>query len=224
MKVAIYARVSMDETFKDDKRYQEPENQLEPLRNWAKVQGWEVHKEYVDRGSGADPNREQFRLMMHEGMMNRFNLIIVWKLDRFSREQMSQVVGRIEKLRERGVGIQSLTESWLNTSKDNPMSELILAVMAWASNLERQKISERTKAGIQRLKNIGAWKGGRPRKTPDILLVCNKQEDNSYVCKKCEKKFKDEDTFVRKWNAHQKRHDWLDKHGLIEKVPLDPND
>jgi site-specific DNA recombinase len=164
MSIAIYVRVSMDETNKSDRRYQNPENQLIQLRNWAKQQEQEVFEEYVDRGSGADSNRPAFRKMIHDAMMLRFNTIIVWKLDRFSRETLSVVVGRIKKLSERGVAIKSLTEDWLDTSKDNPMSELVLAIMSWASNEERRKISERTKAGIKRLKAIGQWKGGRPKK------------------------------------------------------------
>lgn len=170
MKVALYARVSMDEAF-GDKRYQEPENQLVPLREWAARMGWEVKEEFVDRGSGADPNRPEFKRMMNEAMMMRFNNVLVWKLDRFSRETMSQVVGRIQKLKERGVGIKSLTEEWLDTSKENPISELIMAFMSWSAAEDRRKISERTKAGIIRLKNIGQWRGGRPKKVPLVSSV-----------------------------------------------------
>ena len=164
MKVAIYARVSLEEGNKEDRRYQEPENQLEPLREWASRQGWEVYKEYIDRGSGADPNRIEFRNLIQDGMMLRFNTIIVWKMDRFSREPLFTAVGRIQKLKERGIGIKSLTETWMDTSQDNPMSELILAIMSWAASEERRKISERTKAGIRRLRAINQWKGGRPKK------------------------------------------------------------
>ena len=168
MKVALYARVSLEEGNKEDRRYQEPENQLEPLRKWAKNKDYIIVKEYVDRGSGADPNRIQFRAMLQDAMLLRFDCILVWKLDRFSREPMSIAVGRIQKLREIGIGILSMTEDWLNTSKENPMSDLILAIMSWAAAEERRKISERTKAGIIRLKKQGKWKGGRPKKVPPI--------------------------------------------------------
>jgi len=164
MKVALYARVSLEEGNKEDRRYQEPENQLVPLREYAQRNGWEIYKEYVDRASGADPNRLAFRELTQDAMMLRFSNILVWKMDRFSREPLFTVVGRIQKLKERGVGVRSLTEEWMNTSKDNPMSDLLLAIMAWAAGEERRKISERTKAGIQRRKNIGQWHGGRPRK------------------------------------------------------------
>jgi|SRR3989337_3288006 len=166
MKVAIYARVSLEEGDKKDRRYQEPENQLEPLRAWAKQQGWTIIKEYIDRGSGADPNRPKFREMLQDAMMLQFQTILVWKLDRFSRENLSNVIGRIQKLRDRKIGIKSLTESWVNTGEDNPMSELVLAVMSWAASEERRKISERTKAGIARRRAIGTWRGGRPKMSP----------------------------------------------------------
>ncbi len=164
MKVALYARVSLDERNSQDRRYQEVENQLGPLRQWASNKGWTIYKEYIDRASGADPNRAQFKQMLQDAMMLRFTNIIVWKFDRFSREPMFVAVGRVQKLRERGIGIMSLTESWLDTSKDNPIGDVILSIMSWAAAEERRKISERTKAGIQRRRNLGQWKGGRPKK------------------------------------------------------------
>lgn len=163
MKVALYARVSLEEGNKEDRRYQEPENQLVPLREWAKAQGWEIVKEYVDRGSGANPARENFRNMINDAMLRKFECVVVWKMDRFSREGISQVFSYVHKLKSRGVAIKSMSESWLDTSKDNPMGEIVLAIMSWASQNERQKISERTKLGIQRRKNLGIWKGGRPK-------------------------------------------------------------
>lgn len=171
MKAAIYARVSLDETNKEDRRYQEPENQLQPLREWAKQKDWIIAKEYIDRGSGADPNRQQFKQMLQDAMLLRFQTILVWKFDRFSREPMFVAVGRVQKLRERGIGIKSLTESWLDTGKDNPIGDVILSIMSWAAAEERRKISERTKAGIQRRRNLGVWKGGRPKKRGGSLSI-----------------------------------------------------
>jgi DNA invertase Pin-like site-specific DNA recombinase len=163
MKVALYARVSLDEK-SDDKRYQEPENQLVPLREWAARQGWEATGEFVDRASGANPNRPEFRRMLQEGSMRRFEAILVWKLDRFSREPLLSTLNYLRELRNRGVAVKSMTESWLDTGVDNPMAELVLAIMAWAAAEERRKISERTKAGIARRRAIGQWRGGRPKK------------------------------------------------------------
>ena len=164
LKVCLYARVSLEEGDKNDRRYQEPENQLEPLRDWAKNQGWIIINEYVDRCSGGDHNRPNFKKMLNDAMLLKFNSILVWKLDRFSREGISHTLSYIQKLQNRNVSVKSMTESWLDTSKDNPISEMLLAVMSWVAQEERRKISERTKLGIQRRKNLGIWKGGRPKK------------------------------------------------------------
>jgi DNA invertase Pin-like site-specific DNA recombinase len=161
-KVALYARVSLDED-SDTKQFQDPENQLVPLREFTKAMGWEVIHEYIDRKSGADPNREQFRLMLQDAMLRRFQGIVVWKLDRFSREGIISTMSYIKQLKERGIWLRSLTESWLDTSNEG-ITDIVLAIMSWAAAEERKKISERTKAGIARRRAIGQWKGGRPKK------------------------------------------------------------
>ncbi len=163
MKVAIYARVSLDEKDKNKKQYQDPENQLKPLRDFCKSFGWEVNKEYIDKMSGANPARPQFRKMMADAMLRRFSGIVVWKLDRFSREGIIPTMSYIQKLKSRGLWLKSMTESWLDTSQEG-ITEIVLAIMAWASAEERKNISERTKAGIARKRQLGTWKGGRPKK------------------------------------------------------------
>lgn len=219
MRVALYARVSLEEGNKDDRRYQEPENQLVPLRTWAASQGWEIVGEYVDRGSGADPNRPEFKRLLNDGMMLKFANVLVWRWDRFSREPMWVAVGRVQRLRERGVGIKSLQESWLDTGKENPMGDLIHSILAWAAAEERRKISDRTKAGIARRRAIGQWRGGRPRTIPLPSVVCEKAADGSWKCRQCEKHFRDDEVFLRKWNAHRRRHEWMDALGVREKGP-----
>lgn len=164
MKVGIYARVSLDEEDEKKERFQNPENQLEPLREYCKTHGFEIYKEYVDRESGANPNRIAFREMLIDAHQGKIKCIICWKLDRFSREPMLSTLSYLNELKRKGVAVKSLTETWLDTSDENPISPVVLAVMSWAAGEERRKISERTKAGIQRLRNIGQWHGGRPRK------------------------------------------------------------
>jgi len=162
VKVALYARVSLDEKA-DDKRYQEPENQLLPLRDWAKALDLEIGKEYIDKGSGANPARVEFRQMMNDALARHFSGILVWKLDRFSREGAMPTMAYIQQLRGRGVFLKSLTESWLDTQNEG-ITDMVLAIMAWAAAEERKKISERTRAGIARRRAIGQWRGGRPKK------------------------------------------------------------
>lgn len=170
MKVVLYARVSKDENIKSN-RFQDPENQLKALRDYCKSKGWEIFEEYIDKVSGAKADRPAFRQMFSHSKMNLFEAVLVWKLDRFSREPMYMVLGYINNLKRQGVGLISITESWLDTRKENPVSELIISIMAWFSAEERRKISERTVLGIARKKENGTYRGGlrgkdkKPRKS-----------------------------------------------------------
>ena len=173
MKVAIYARVSLDESY-DDKRFQNLENQLIPLRDFCRAMGYEIIKEYTEKMSGANPARPQFRLMMADALMRRFSGIIVWKIDRFSREGILPTLSYIKQLKDRGIFLQSMTETWINT-KDEGITEMLLAIMSWMAAEEKRKISERTKAGMARAKAKGKH-CGRPRKGAVINTQLNKEE------------------------------------------------
>ena len=163
MKIGIYARVSLDEKDPKSKQFQDVNNQLVPLREFSKAMNWEIAEEYFDKMSGANPARPQFRKMMADALMRRFSGILVWKLDRFSREGIISTMSYIKTLKDRGVWLKSMTESWLDTSQEG-ITDIVLAIMAWASAEERKKISERTKAGIAQKREKGLWKGGRPPK------------------------------------------------------------
>jgi DNA invertase Pin-like site-specific DNA recombinase len=162
MKVCLYARVSLDEKDKDSRLFQDPENQLVQLRDYCKAMQWDIIEEYVDKMSGANPARPAFRNMLKDAMLRRFQGIVIWKLDRFSREGIIPTMSYIKQLKDRGCWLKSMTESWLDTSQEG-ITEIVLAIMSWAAAEERKKISERTKAGIARRRAIGQWKGGRPK-------------------------------------------------------------
>jgi DNA invertase Pin-like site-specific DNA recombinase len=123
---------------------------------------WDIIEEYVDKMSGANPARPAFRNMLKDAMLRRFQGIVIWKLDRFSREGIIPTMSYIKQLKDRGCWLKSMTESWLDTSQEG-ITEIVLAIMSWAAAEERKKISERTKAGIARRRAIGQWKGGRPK-------------------------------------------------------------
>jgi len=160
MKVALYARVSKDEVASDGS-FQDPENQLVPMRKFCELMGWTVTKEFVDRASGGSANRPEFQSMLAEVKQRHFDLILVWALDRFSREGMTSTLSYIKTLRQYKTGLKSLQESWLDTTQEG-VSDLLLAFMAWVAAEEKRKISERTKAGLQRKRAEGQVLG-RPK-------------------------------------------------------------
>jgi len=146
MKIAIVARVSKDDNSQD------PTNQLNPLRAYAASMGWEIAGEYVDFASGGNSDREEFQRMLADADARKFDLVLVWSLDRFSREGISNTLGYIERLKRAGVAIMSLQERWLDTRNDNPTAELLLSIFSWVAKQERLRIVERTRAAIDKIK------------------------------------------------------------------------
>jgi len=90
-----------------------------------------------------------------------FDLLLVWSLDRFSREGIAATIGHLQRLNSHGVGFHSFTEEHLST--DNELvRNILLATLASLAKLEREKISQRTKAGLDRARPMGR-RLGRPK-------------------------------------------------------------
>ena len=157
MRVAIYARVSTDD------KGQDPENQLRELRAWCANSGHTITQEYVEHESGrkgAD-KRKQFAALFDDAAKRKFDLVLFWALDRFSREGMAQTIAHLQRLTSYGVSFHSYTEPHLAT--DNELvRNILLALLSSLAKVEAQKISDRTKAGMARAKAKGI-KIGRPR-------------------------------------------------------------
>jgi len=144
---------------------QDPENQTEPLKKMAESLGLEVVGEYTDTASGGNSNRPRFQQMLQDARERKFDFILVWALDRFSREGMLNTLHYLEELRKNKVALKSLQESWLDTS-DQGMGQLLIAIFSWVAKQEKERISERTKAGLQRAKASGK-KLGRKKGSKD---------------------------------------------------------
>jgi len=157
MKVAIYARVSTKD------KGQDTENQMEQLRKYAEAQSWKI-KEYVDHETGKHANREAFQRLFDAASRREFGIVLVWALDRFTREGVAETFIHIQKLRSYGVEFESLTEAHFRTT--GPAGELMIAIAAWIAKQERLRISERTKAGLAIARKQGRV-GGRPGKVFD---------------------------------------------------------
>lgn len=152
IEVATYSRVSTTK--------QEFENQLEQLKRYCNKMGWQIVKEYNETISGKEKNRPVFKEMMKDAQQKKFDIILVWALDRFSREGTSQIWHYISILNEARVRFVSYTEPYFNT--DNEMvRDILLSVMGALAKQERIKISERTKAGLEQAKKKGI-KLGKP--------------------------------------------------------------
>jgi DNA invertase Pin-like site-specific DNA recombinase len=152
MKVAIYARVS---TTKQDN-----ENQSTQLREFAEKQGWELFDEYVDQESGSTADRPEFKRMFSDASKRKFDVLLFWALDRLSREGVLETLQHLNRLESYGVGFRSFTEPYFDSC--GVFEDAVIAIMATLAKQERVKRSERTKAGLARVKAAGKALG-RPR-------------------------------------------------------------
>jgi len=153
MRVALYARVS-----KDDGK-QDIENQLHELREFCQRSSWTIAHEYVDRVSGKTGDRPHFKLMFADASKRKFDLVLFWSLDRFSREGTLATLKYLERLTAAGVNWRSYQESYLDSC--GPFKDVVLSLLATIARQERLRISERTVAGLKRARRAGK-RLGRP--------------------------------------------------------------
>ncbi|MBZ5689199.1 MAG: recombinase family protein [Acidobacteriia bacterium] len=163
--VALYCRVSTSK--------QTNENQLPELRAFAERQGWTVVKEYTDTITGSGKRkREAFDDMMDAASRHEFDLLLFWKLDRFSRAGVRQTLVYLTKLDGWNVGWRSFQEQWFDSC--GPFKDAVISIMATLAEQERVSISQRTLAGLKRARREGKVLG-RPTAHVDMDKVAKRR-------------------------------------------------
>jgi DNA invertase Pin-like site-specific DNA recombinase len=160
---AIYARVSTDD------HGQDPRNQLRDLRRYARSKNWSVVQEYVDHASGKNGRRQQFQAMLEDARRRKFDVLLFWSLDRITREGTFKTMCYLQHFSEAGVKYQSLQEQYIDTV--GSFGDVVISLLATFAKLERDRISERTKAGLRRVQASGVRLGRRPRNDIDMIEV-----------------------------------------------------
>jgi len=157
MKAVIYCRVSTGE--------QELDNQLSPLRTWAEQRGLDIVDTYQEEaGAWRDGHQKELRALIEDARKGKFQVVLVWALDRLSRQGVLAILSLIDKLKKYGVRVYSYQESW--TEAPGELADLLFAITAWVAQFESKRRSDRTKAGMARLKASGKTLG-RPKGKKD---------------------------------------------------------
>ena len=154
MKVALYARVSTGD--------QDCEVQLRELRDYTARRGWDVAEEFVDTGvSGAKASRPALDRLMSASSRHDFDAVLCWKIDRFGRSvlHLSQQLADLDRY---GVRFLAVSQN-IDTDATNPMSRLLLMILAAVAEFERELIRERTRSGLKKAKADGKTLG-RPKR------------------------------------------------------------
>jgi DNA invertase Pin-like site-specific DNA recombinase len=162
LRVALYARVSTSNG------QQDPEMQLRELREYAERRGWRIAGEYVDHLTGSKDSRPSLNRLMTEAHQRRFDIVLVWRFDRFARS-VSHLLRALETFQSLRIDFVSLSE---NVDTSTPTGKMVFTVLGAVAELERSLIVERVKAGIRNARAKGK-RIGRPgsRVNPAAVLM-----------------------------------------------------
>ncbi len=149
---ALYARVSTLD------KGQDTEVQMRELREYAARRKWDV-VEFVDRGiSGAKDDRPALKRMMRECHRRKFDVVLVWKFDRFARS-VSHLLRAMEQFSNLGVDFVSMTEAIDTTTAQGKM---LFTILGAVGEFERALICERVRAGLANARAKGHMPGPKP--------------------------------------------------------------
>lgn len=154
-RVAIYCRVSTTEQAEEG--YSIDEQNIK-IREYCEREGHEIYNLYEDRGiSGKNiTNRPGIKQLLNDATNNKFDLVVVWKLNRISRKLLD-ILNIVELLNKHNIAFRSLTE---NFETETPSGKLQLNIMGAIGEFERETIADNIKLGMGAKARSGEWCGG----------------------------------------------------------------
>lgn len=151
-KAAIYIRVSTKE--------QDADNQLPALEQLARRLDCEIAAVYGEADTAwRSGHQAELARLLDDARKGKFGVVLVWALDRLSREGALAILSLVDKLKRYNVKVISYQESW--TEVPGPLADLLYAITGWVANMESERRSERTKAGLERARRKGKPIGKR---------------------------------------------------------------
>ena len=147
---AIYTRVSTEE--------QNPQIQVDELKKSSSQQNIMVYDVYTDVVSGTKDSRPELNRMMFDMRKGLFNCVMIYKLDRLGRS-LKHLITVCEEFHNKGIEL-IVTSQGIDTS--TATGKLLFNILGSVAEFERELISERTKLGQKKAKNIG--KRGKDKK------------------------------------------------------------
>src|SRR5688572_15626099 len=139
MRAITYARVSTDAQERDGTSL---DTQERACRDFARQQGWRVVEPIRDTASGYTldrPGMERIRRLIRDGAAE---VLLSFAVDRLARNQTKLAV-LLDEAEEAGVVLECVTEK----VEDSPLGKLVMSLRAFAAEVEREKIVERTTRG-----------------------------------------------------------------------------
>lgn len=153
-KAVLYLRVSTTE--------QDVENQRSELERICEEKGWDIVETITEESSAYQGKREKFQKLFDMAHRHEYDVLVTWSLDRLDRRGIQETLQSLQRLDDNDIQFYSYQEPYL-TTLDSHTRELIISVLSWVAEMESERRSERTKAGIERARDQGK-QIGRPKK------------------------------------------------------------
>ena len=141
---------------------QQIENQRIALRSLCKQRGFTIDKEYEAKGVSAwtGEQRDLIDSVLHDARAGKFNYLVIWALDRMTREGIAATLDICDEFREAGVTIVSHQEPWIE--QEGSFRELSISFVGWVAREESNRKSERNKASHVYMLAEDMWGRGKP--------------------------------------------------------------
>jgi DNA invertase Pin-like site-specific DNA recombinase len=141
--------------------------QTRELIEYCQRRGWEIYGCYTDEGvSGKKDSRPQLNRLMADAHARRFDVVVVWRFDRFSRS-VSHLCRTLETFRALKIDFVSMMEQIDTTT---PAGTFVFHVLAAVAQSERETTVERVRAGLRNARAKGK-RLGRPTKCVDVARI-----------------------------------------------------
>ena len=151
MTAVIYARYSSD-----NQREESIEGQIRECTAYAEKNGMTVVRHYIDRAiSAKTDNRPQFQQMIKDSERKLFDIVLVWKLDRFARNRYDSARYKTQ-LKKNGVKLMSATE----IISDGPEGIILESVLEGYAEYYSADLSEKVVRGMTENALKGKYNGG----------------------------------------------------------------
>ena len=128
------------------------------------LDGVTLDKVFTDKASGKDANRPQLQAALE--YLREGDLLIVHTMDRLARNT-EDMLRTVRELTGKGVAVEFVKENLTFSGSDDPMSTLMLTMLAGFAQFERSLIKERQREGIAIAKTKGVYKGRKPALSPE---------------------------------------------------------
>ena len=143
-----------------------------------------LYKVFTEEVSGGKSERSEFKQLLLEAYQKRFDLVVFWCLDHFSREGALPTLKYLKELRDHGVNYKSFTEPYLDSL--GPFGDVIVSMLATIAAQDLIKISENTKAALAK-KQAAGIKLGAPTKASAVveqaLALKGEGKSNGYIAR-----------------------------------------